>query len=157
MKKGFTIIELLVASMLLGMLVTILTMVFNQSSIAWRTGVAGSSDLSRTRRDVALIREEADSVFVANNETHQLLGIWKDDGTLRTRACNAASESSQRPTKITGLNDSTRLTSLPSVSVQGAGAFSGNHKTYIVNVMSDGPDRIPNTKDDIWSFPDEFE
>ena len=45
MKKGFTIIELLVASLLLGLLVTILTMVFNQSSIAWRIGTAGVSDL----------------------------------------------------------------------------------------------------------------
>ena len=45
MKKGFTILELLVASLLLGMLMTILTMIFNQSSIAWRTGVAGVADL----------------------------------------------------------------------------------------------------------------
>ena len=34
MRKGFTIIELLVASLLLGLIVTILTMIFNQSSIA---------------------------------------------------------------------------------------------------------------------------
>ena len=45
MRRGFTILELLVASLLLGMLVTILTMIFNQSSIAWRTGVAGVADL----------------------------------------------------------------------------------------------------------------
>ena len=42
MKKGFTILELLVASLLLGMLMTILTMIFNQSSIAWRTRSARS-------------------------------------------------------------------------------------------------------------------
>ena len=143
--------------MLLGMLVTILTMVFNQSSIAWRTGVAGSSDLSQTRRDIALIREEADNVFVGNNRALQLLGLWKENGTLRQRACSIGSEASSTPTKITGLNDSTRLNGLPPVSVRGASPGSGSHKTYIVNVMSDGPDRIPNTRDDIWSFPDEFE
>ena len=33
-RSGFTLIEMLVASLLLGMLVTILTMVFNSSSIA---------------------------------------------------------------------------------------------------------------------------
>ena len=49
MKKGFTILELLVASLLLGMLMTILTMIFNQSSIAWRTGVAGVADLDDVR------------------------------------------------------------------------------------------------------------
>jgi len=156
-KKGFTIIELLVASMLLGMLVTILTMVFNQSSIAWRTGVAGSSDLSQTRRDVAQIREEADNVFVANNRTLQLLGLWKENGTLRSRACSAGAEASSTPSKILGLNDSTRLQNLPSVSVRGERAGTGSHKTYVVNVMSAGPDRIFDTYDDIWSFPDEFE
>ena len=49
MKKGFTILELLVASLLLGMLVTILTMIFNQSSIAWRTGTAVVEDLGDVR------------------------------------------------------------------------------------------------------------
>ena len=34
MRRAFTMIELLVATMLLAMLVTILTMMFNQSSIA---------------------------------------------------------------------------------------------------------------------------
>ena len=157
MKKGFTIIELLVASLLLGMLVTILTMVFNQSSIAWRTGVAGSSDLSRTRRDIAQIREEADNVFIADNKEHQVLGLWKADGSLRQRACDVGSESSSNPTKIKGLNEGMQLDSLPTVSVQGEEEGSGSHKTYIVNVMSAGPDRVFDTQDDIWSFPDEFE
>ena len=34
-ESGFTLLEVLVASMLLAMLITILTMVFNSSSIAW--------------------------------------------------------------------------------------------------------------------------
>ena len=37
-KNGFTLLEILVASMLMAMLITILTMVFNSSSIAWNTG-----------------------------------------------------------------------------------------------------------------------
>ena len=45
MRRGFTILELLVAALLLGMLVTVLTMIVNQSSIAWRTGVAGLLDM----------------------------------------------------------------------------------------------------------------
>ena len=41
-ESGFTLLEVLVASMLLAMLITILTMVFNSSSIAWSTGKAKS-------------------------------------------------------------------------------------------------------------------
>ena len=37
-RNGFTLLEVMVASLLLGLLVTALTMVFNQSSIAWRVG-----------------------------------------------------------------------------------------------------------------------
>ena len=49
MKRGFTILELLVASLLLSMLVTMLTMIFNQSSTAWNTGVASVKDLESVR------------------------------------------------------------------------------------------------------------
>ena len=50
MKKAFTVLELLVATMLLAMLVTILTMIFNQSSVAWTIGIA-----SLTGLDLSLI------------------------------------------------------------------------------------------------------
>ena len=66
MRKGFTILELLVASLRLGMLVTILTMMFNQSSIAWRTGVAGLLDMDEVRDNVAAVRDEADSIYIWN-------------------------------------------------------------------------------------------
>ena len=49
-QRGFTLIEVLVASLLLGMLVVILTMVFNQSSIAWRTGKASVAEMDGMRR-----------------------------------------------------------------------------------------------------------
>ena len=89
MKRGFTIIELLVASLLLGLLVTILTMVFNQSSIAWRTGVAGVADLDDIRDNIAELRDEADNAFVWNNEVYRHVGLWDKDGNLRDRACDA--------------------------------------------------------------------
>ena len=56
MRKGFSLLELLVATLLFGMLMTILTMVFNQSSIAWRTGIAGISDLDKVRETVGQVR-----------------------------------------------------------------------------------------------------
>ncbi len=52
-RDGFTLIEVLVASLLLSMLVVILTMVFNQSSIAWRTGKASVSQMDEMRRELS--------------------------------------------------------------------------------------------------------
>ena len=92
LKSGFTIIELLVASLLLGMLVTILTMIFNQSSIAWRTGVAGVADLDDIRDNVAELREEADNAFIAKVGGYQVfrhVGLWDSKGKLRDRSCDA--------------------------------------------------------------------
>ena len=64
LKSGFTVLELLVASLLLSMLVTILTMIFNQSSIAWRTGTAIVEELGDVREKIAVCREEADDLYV---------------------------------------------------------------------------------------------
>ena len=162
MKRGFTILELLVASLLLGMLVTILTMIFNQSSIAWRTGVAGVADLDDVRGNMAELRDEADNVYVWNNTPHRLLGPWNDQGKLRTRAVDAEggdykTEETAQMLKSKGgnLSDDMQPRDIKIVSI-GAGASNGNIDTYIVNVKSAGPDRKFGTYDDIWSFPDDF-
>ena len=86
MKRGFTIIELLVASMLLGLLVTILTMVFNQSSISWRIGVAGISDMDDVRDNMAEIREEADNAFAYDGKLYRYVGLWDSNGDGRPAA-----------------------------------------------------------------------
>ena len=62
-RNGFTLLEVLVASVLMGMLVTILTVIFNQSAIAWRTGKAGVADMSETERNLARIHAAADSAI----------------------------------------------------------------------------------------------
>ena len=156
MKKGFTILELLVASLLLGMLVTILTMIFNQSSIAWRTGIAGVADLEEVRENIAAVRDEADSLYVWNNTMHRILPPWDDAGEVRDRAISVDSESSDDPRYLKGVNDQTKQRDLTVVSV-GSGSSAGSIKTYTVNVMSAGPDKEFDTWDDIWSFPDDFE
>ena len=162
MKKGFTIIELLVASLLLGMLMTILTMIFNQSSIAWRTGMAGTVDMDDVRENIAEIREEADNAFVWGGQLFRHTGVWGKDGQLRKRACDAAGSGSDE-------NDShaeflrTKLSNLTNLkprdfTVQNVG--NGNAKsakTYTVNVMSAGPNRQFDDWDDIWSWPDDFD
>ena len=162
MRKGFTLIELIVASLLLGMLVTVLTMIFNQSSIAWRTGVASVADLDDVRDNIAEVRDEADNAFMWNGELRRVTGLWDDDGTLRERACDVPPDSSGREgvqylrSKGGSFSGTMRLSNLKLVDV-GSGDGGGSIETYTVNVMSAGPDREFDTWDDIWSFPDDFD
>ncbi len=161
MRRGFTILELLVASLLLGMLVTILTMIFNQSSIAWRTGVAGVADLDDVRDNMAEVREEADNAYLWNNETHRLLGLWNDEGRLRDRAVDATgADFETRETaqilKKASLTDRSTPDDFKILAV-GSGDAGSSLDTYTVNVMSAGPDKEFDTWDDIWSFPDDFD
>lgn len=81
MKKAFTILELLVASLLLGMLTTILTMLFNQSSIAWRTGTATVEDMGDVRENIAKVAAEADNIYIWADGAHLLLSPWAQNGT----------------------------------------------------------------------------
>ena len=161
MKRGFTILELLVASLLLGMLLTILTMLFNQSSVSWRTGVASVADLDEVRDNIAEVRDEADNAYVWNNRIHRILGLWDDQGNLRERAWDvgvedkADSRALMLSARASSINDSAKPSDFTVLSV-GSSASSGSLKTYTVNVKSDGPDREPNTYDDIWSYPDEI-
>ena len=168
-RAGFTIIELLVASLLLGMLVTILTMIFNQSSIAWRTGVAGVADLDYVRDNVATLREEADNAFIAKDggsyKIYRHVGLWDSNGKLRQRACDAPGTGvgSEGGGKLVAniirqnlsVSESTTPQDITLLNV-GAGS-TRSMKNYTVNVMSAGPDREFDTWDDIWSWPDDFE
>lgn len=167
MNKGFTIIELLVASLLLGILVTILTMIFSQSSIAWRTGTAGVADLDAVRDNMAEIREEADNAFIMNGEVHRVIGLWRPDGQLWDRAYDATGSQAGGDNlnkagvlsgKLTGTTSSSPIwsTSRNMVSVGQSGS-ARSIKTYTVNVKSAGPDKQFDTWDDVWSFPDDFE
>lgn len=162
MKRGFTIIELLVASMLLGMLLTVLTMLFNQSSISWRTGVAGVADLDEVRDNIAEVRDEADNAYIWNNEVHRIIGLWDEKGNLRERAWDVGTEDKAEnkagylKARGSGFNDNSKLSAFKIIAV-GSGDSGGGLKTYTVNVKSAGPDREFDTWDDIWSFPDEFD
>lgn len=162
MRKGFTILELLVASLLLGMLVTVLTMIFNQSSIAWRTGVAGVADLDEVRENIAGLREEADNLYIWEKKVYRIISPWKDDGSLRNRAISFGGEGSDSDAndapilegRLTGKDP--ELDDLTIIPV-GNGDAGTSVNTYIVNVKSAGPDCEFDTYDDIWSFPDDFE
>lgn len=169
MKRGFTILELLVASLLLGMLVTVLTMIFNQSSIAWRTGVAGLLDMDEVRDNIAAVRDEADSLYPWNNELHRTVSIWNENAgggrpQLKKRAIDAPGNSDVgEQEKVQILKSESELKKddpdlqrvFGPVNVKNSKSQAG--RNWIVNVKSCGPNRILNDYDDIWSNPDDFE
>ena len=161
MKRGFTILELLVASLLLGMLVSVLTMLFNQSSISWRTGVATVESLDEVRSNIASLRDEADNVYIWNDEIYHLTGLWDENGQLRERAwdIDGASSTAKYP-RMEGeggrLDDSTQLNDFKPVNVGSGGGISAL-KSYMVNVKSAGPNKVFGDYDDIWSYPDAIE
>ena len=158
MRKGFTILELLVASLRLGMLVTILTMMFNQSSIAWRTGVAGVAQMDEVRDNIAEVREEADNLFVSGSQVGRITSLWKPDGNLRDRACSVSGQEEDDSDKIvllTSVGENTTQSDMTSVPV-GSGESGNQLVTYTVGVTSLGPN--PDFDyDDITTWPDEIQ
>jgi prepilin-type N-terminal cleavage/methylation domain-containing protein len=159
MKKGFTLIEVLVASVLLGMLVTILTMVFNQSSIAWRTGRAGTAELDKTRKVLAVTARQADNLLPLSNsatpgsavtEIGEVQSPWGVNGAMRRRGFKRMGstilnvQDVKSPTAVAWQESSTA-----------AQTTSESAKSYVVKVVSNGPDREPDTEDDISSMPEE--
>lgn len=165
MKRGFTILELLVASMLLGMLVTILTMIFNQSSIAWRIGVAGVSDMDDVRDNMAEIREESDNAFAHGGQIYRTVGLWDENGDLRDRACDAPGSSVMNEDggkyraqilrqKLSASMSGLKPSDIRPINV-GNAKTAGSVKNYTVNVMSGGPKNDINDWQAIWSFPDD--
>lgn len=160
MKKGFTLIEMLVASLLLGMLVSILTMVFNASSIAWRTGRASMIDLDKTRRQVSLLQREADDALydAAANGIAMVRNPWDDSNDNSTgEGSSLRTRSLRELTGGTWFNVSDlKETKGPwkvVTSINGRDGTEQQH-TYTVGVWSYGPDGQQDTSDDITSWPE---
>ena len=173
-ESGFTLLEILVASMLLAMLITILTMVFNSSSVAWSTGKANVAEMDEVRQKMAAASIAADNAVPrvdANSPSTWglLVGPWKSDGNLRQRGIVKMSESKvanpvwnlmQPSLDITkgktGKGEWVRKTGgrLWGTLRPGSVNISGGTKEYVVGVWSLGPDRRPNSGDDISTWPD---
>lgn len=175
MKRGFTILELLAASLLLSMLVTALTMIFNQSSIAWRTGVADVVRLGKTRTQLGTYHDIEDDALPGLGQTGRAVG--SRDVTYRTvsmfRNWNGGtignSQSDKKPGRLydmiqvsTGaginapsINDNDARKGQMEQNISGGSSQSGD--AYIVGVLSCGPDRVEGTADDISTFPKEVQ
>ena len=148
MKRGFTLLEVMVATMLLAMLVTILTMIFNQSSIAWTTGTASIAGLGDVRRDMAIVGLKADNLLDPMKRL-QVVSVWADgDAKLKAEG---------RTVDRQGLSDPLMQDPAPSEKISvGSGSAAGKD-SYVVGVSSDGPDGIKNTWDDITTMPQEVD
>ena len=165
-RSGFTLIEMLVASLLLGMLVTILTMVFNSSSIAWRTGKAGVSQLSLMRRQLSLAQNRADNLLPRiDTQSKSVVGLvagaWHADGTVRARAVSRYRGDGffQKPNFDSYRSDDASLNPAPpwqQLNNLGTLRYGSSH-AYTVGVLSYGPDGKIDTDDDISTWPDEVE
>lgn len=160
MKKGFTLIEIMVATVLMTMLVTVLTMVFNQSSIAWSTGLAAVTGLDRAREDIATISSEAENAITDDRGVSvlRIMSVFDDDvGGMRESTGRTLTETftaRERPT-ANAMRDGSGAN--PTYTVTGSAAVG--HDSFIVGIVSYGPDGETggdHSWDDISTLPEEI-
>lgn len=162
-RDGFTLLEVLVASVLMGMLVTILTVIFNQSAIAWRTGKAGVADMSETERNLSRIHAAADSVLpYTEGENYFVVSPWNDaqtDVSSRFHARGiAVAGNIQKGFDSVGGSFYDNNAGKSHWSKTGLGSTkTDNQSQFTVGVRSAGPDRRWDTEDDISTWPEEVE
>jgi len=178
MRSGFTLIELMVASILLAMVVTILTMVFNQSSVAWRTGVAGVVNLNDTRSALGTLHDIRDDLLPGLGDTASSGGA-SDNRTIKYRTVSLWARSSQSRDSRNGLRNERAFNladkgeainwgkATPftigdareggSQSIVGEGQNRADKVNFSVGVRSLGPDGKPDTPDDVTTWPEEID
>lgn len=176
-RPAFTVLELLVASLLLTMLVTVLTMIFNQSSIAWRTGVAGVVELDQVRtrlgtyhdlEDDALPGLGQDNVQTGASDSRDVLYRtvsvfkgWSGSGQLQPSSAERYDNScsGRLYDKIDQGEASSIMFSIQDAQKGklnqnvGSGTVRGG-SAYAVGVRSLGPNKN-DPSDDINTFPEE--
>ena len=174
-ESGFTLLEILVASMLLAMLITILTMVFNSSSVAWSTGKANVAEMDEVRQKMSAASIVADNAVPrveAGRPTEwwgYLVSPWNAKGQLRRRAIvrernsnlvrgiwRALEPDLDFISGRTGQGEWVRKNNaqLWSALRPGSVSLSSDTKAYVVGVWSVGPDGKENSGDDISTWPD---
>ena len=151
-EQGFTLLEVMVASLLLAMLVTILTMIFNQSSIAWTTGAASVAGLGDTREQMAIVGLKADNILDPQTG-RQVISVWNPDGPGLNVEHRTVDRRGQND--VSGALPQMRDPYPSSATLPVTGGNTVGKNAYVVGVTSNGPDRKPNTWDDITTMPEE--
>ena len=72
-RNGFSMIEVLVASTILTVIVMMLAMLFQQTSVAWRTGLMRASGFMQLRSYIGAIQRDASAAIDAKNIPAALL------------------------------------------------------------------------------------
>ena len=175
MKRAFTLIEIMVATMLLAMLVTILTMIFNQSSIAWSTGVASVTALGDTRQQMSVCARESENVILsdAGDRVLGVTSVWDFwDGNNWTKPQSGQAVMKREAFRTLKGEDAFeqffRNQNVASGDVKDplvdkivdiTGGGSAKRDSYLVGVHSYGPDGktgADNSWDDISTMPEEI-
>jgi prepilin-type N-terminal cleavage/methylation domain-containing protein len=165
-RKGFTLLEMMVASLLLGMLVTVLTMLFNSSAVAWRTGTAGVSELKEVRMKLGVFHDVQDDILPGLGDRNSVLG-QNDNRTIRYRTVSLWDPAQDNRLRVDRAYDDIEWLSAPAITIAdvkasqsksvgsaGAGISAG---LFTVGVRSRGPDGLPDTEDDITTWPDQID
>ena len=164
MRRAFTLIEVLVATVLLAMLVTILTMVFNQSSVAWTTGVASVTALGDMREDMSVYAAEAENALLGDDGSTVLrvTSIWDENGQgLKKDGGRTLTQTFEKPAPgRDALRDKQGFAfnggSNNEIQLNGNGA--NGQQSFLVGVHSYGPDGQTGgdrSWDDISTLPEE--
>lgn len=145
-RPGFTLLEMLTASVLLGLLVTLLLSLFNQGEIAWSVGKTTATETGRRSRSLArAAREGAETVFVTKPTPSalRLLPAWEANGEVRTTRPFMRVE-----TGLPEAGQAARPIALEAIGGQSA-------ESVDVVVASAGPDGRWGTEDDLTTAPEE--
>lgn len=159
-KGGFTLLEMLVASLLLSMMVVALSMVFSSSASAWRIGRAGVNGLHDMRHQLSEYQLSADNALPNLRGKGVGIGyvrpVWINGNELIDQDGGSISLGRGFDTKDvyggqSGLDTTAKK---PFKSGLSAGSVNGNSfRSYSVGVGSAGPDHEWDTKDDITTWP----
>ena len=159
MRRAFTLIEVMVATLLMVMLVTILSMIFNQSSIAWSVGLASVTGLDRAREDISVHSQGAERAIVSDDGTRvlQLTSFFEGLGQEGTGGGVGRTLVMTMDNLDASPDDLRDPIASRTYAVRGSG--TAGHDTFIVGVHSYGPDRKTggdNSWDDISTLPEEI-
>ena len=163
-RGGFTLLEMLVASLLLSMLVVALSMVFSSSASAWRIGTAGVDGLEKVRKNLSGYHLAADNALpylrgVTKSDVGYVRSVWLNRGgslvDVNGDSVKVARGFDTDVARVFG-DGRYKADAKPYAKIGSGniGKASGNQvHNYMVGVGSAGPDRQWGTKDDIATWP----
>ena len=159
-RGGFTLLEMLVASLLLSMMVVALSMVFSSSASAWRIGRAGVDGLHEMRHTFSYCQIAADNALPnlrgEGTGVGYVRAVWLNGDSFVDAGGASVSVKRGFDTRSDGRAGVDTSGRRPYVKNISGGSVNGNgFKNYIVGAGSAGPDHKWDTKDDIVTWPNE--